>query len=490
MNRVRSRLRGEEGNSLIIAIMVASISLSLCLVVVADAMNTARGSGVDRQQSVAVAGAEAGVDSSYAAIQNSGLALPCSWPASGPPAQLSTQPDTTTVQATIKYQTGLGVAHCPLLPNETALAAVITSTAGTQVLAGGSTSARRTMESAVNLTPVYGNGFDSAMFADDTLSVSNGGSINGNVGSDAHVYTNGTFVCENGTNRDIHGSVFAQGDIVFGDKCNVDGEAWAGGSVTGTKSVPTTIGGAVRSGTGSVTLKGGTQVGGQLFSNTTISWPGCTPAKCISGASPGLPQAKPFPILRADAASLAEWTDPAKGGFTTRTPPNPTNCTAVTDWIVSNAPTWSSRSIIVTSCKVAFGNNTNLNAKSDLAIFARGGVSANQQTNVTNAGTGTRNVYWIVPYENGTSPCTTPTVTSNQHMSVAADTRLLMYSPCTITVAQNSNLYGQIYSGTDLLAANSFDLTFRPVPVYGIAPESRPTVSYTLDVLYKREDNR
>ena len=498
--RVRRLRFADQGSVLMVTVMVAVVAMALTLVVTATAIKTQRDSGVDRQMSVSVAASEAGIDSAYAAIQNSGASsLPCSWPVAGP-AQISTKPDATNVQAEILYQTGSGAAHCPLAAGEVPLSAVIHSVASTQTIAGGTTKGSRGMESAVNLTPIYGNGFDSALFADGTITVDNGGSLNGQNGSDADVYTNSNFECANGTNRDIHGSVYAQGDVLFADKCNVDGLVWAGGKVLGTQSSPTTIGGDVKAHNSAsaalgISLQGGTTVGGQLTSSS-ITWPGCSigPTKCTIG-DPGAPLEKPFPILRADSDGLDCWTATAPilncevpGGFTLRPL---ANCATVTNDILAGAASWTTKSIVVTPCAVAFGNQTNFNAKNDIAIFARGGIRANQKTSLKNTGVSSeqRSVYWMVPYENGSAPCVSPTVTSEQQLTVASNVQLLMYSPCTVEIANNSTLYGQIYSGSSINATNSFDLTFRKVPVFGVAVESRPTLSYRLDVIFKREAN-
>lgn len=502
VERMRRTRYADDGAVLITSLVVGAVAMALTLVVVATAVYTQRASGVDRQQAASVSAAEAGVDSAYATIQNAGLNLPCSWPASGL-AQVSSKPDTTTVQASILYSTASNpTPHCPLAAGEKPLSAVIMSSAETQVIAGGTTRGQRGMESAINLTPIYGNGFDSALFADGTITVDNQGSVNGNSGSDADVYTNTSFICANGTNRDIRGSVYSQGDVRFDDECNVDGDVWAKGKVVGTKNSPTSIAGNVRAadllapGGYSITLMPNTQVGKQLYAAATSSWSGCvTAGKCVNNADPGLPLQKPFPILRADPAALANWTglgtDPAtgdpQGGFTQR--PYMGACSGIDEWLVTNAASWDGKSIVVTDCQVSFAQQTDLKLKGDLAIFARGGISAGQRTKISSLDSAVKNIYWMVPYENGTAPCTSPTVTSNQQLTIQAPVQMLMYSPCSISIAQNSNLYGQIYSGSNLDASNSFDLTFRKVPVFGIAVESKPTLSYRIDVIYKREQN-
>lgn len=503
----RASYRREDGNVLLVAVLVAAIALSLTLVVTAVAIRAQRASGVDRQQGASISAAEAGIDSAYAAVQNSGAtALPCSWPASGTPASMGRAPDQTRVLVSITYRNSAGVLPCAagssLAAGSAPVAASFSAAGSTQTIVGGSTAGRRVMESAVNLTPVRANGLDDALFADGTITVSNGGSVTGQTGSDADIYTNSSFVCANGTNRDIHGSVLAQGNVVFNDHCNVDGNVWAGGTVTGTKNNPTTLGGTVQAhnsgnaGYG-ISLMPNTQVGGPLTAVGGISWAGCSasPGTCTV-ADPGWPASKPFPIMRADTVALACWTATAPtagcqvpGGFTLRTLTG-TNCGNINSQIVIGAATWMSKSILVvpSPCVVDF-SGADLAAKNDIAIFARAGIRAGNQTNVVNTGTGQRSVYWMVPYENGSAGCTSPSVVAQQRLSVSSTAQLLMYSRCTISISNNSDINGQIYSGNQLDASNSFDLQYRPLPVFGLDPSSSPMSSYRLDVIYKREQS-
>ena len=62
-----------------------------------------------------------------------------------------------------------------------------------------------------------------------------------------------------------------------------------------------------------------------------------------------------------------------------------------------------------------------------------------------------------------------------------------VYSPCKINFANSSTHMGQIFGGSDVAINNQFNLDYYPLPVWGVDPNSLPTVSYNVDINYKRE---
>jgi len=484
----RFRRQDEQGSVLVMTLLTLVVATALTLVIVASVISVNRSSGVTRQQSVAVSASEAGVDAAYASIQNSALTLPCSWPVSGT-ASTATAPDKVSVSAVIKYTSvANSTPRCPLAVGEKPVAAVITSTAQTQVLSGGSSTAKRTFQSSVNMTPIYGNGFDSAIFGDKGIVMSNNGGV---TGANADLYTNGDFECKNGSNRVVQGSVFAQGRIIWDDKCRVDGTAWAAGAVLKPNNNQLNVGGDVKSGTGPVTLGDNATITGKVFSGGPITWSGCTSGVCVSNGSPSAPMAKPFPRWNDDWDSLQRWET---GGFQRLSPPGGTPCADVPAWIQAGASVWGTKTLVevTPTCTLAMDNsNNNWSLKSDLVVMARGGFKWNNATDFTTAAgvTTTKNLYFIVPYSAGTPSCSIPEMTAKNQTTTSALVSVMMYSPCNISIANNSTLNGQVYSGSVVDGQNSFDLQYKQLPVFGVDPNSLPTLSYRLDVLYKREQN-
>src|SRR5688572_14798536 len=95
LTRMRRGHRTDAGVTLVIAMMVMGVVSVLSLVVVSAAIKTNQDSGRDRQRTVTVNAAEAGVDAVYASIQSSGTTLPCRWPATGT-ATMNASPDQAT----------------------------------------------------------------------------------------------------------------------------------------------------------------------------------------------------------------------------------------------------------------------------------------------------------------------------------------------------------------------------------------------------------
>ena len=58
-----------------------------------------------------------------------------------------------------------------------------------------------------------------------------------------------------------------------------------------------------------------------------------------------------------------------------------------------------------------------------------------------------------------------------------------MYSPCTVTVQNKSNMTGQVVGGTGVTLQNQFTMTFKPVLVPGVGNID----GFTEDIAYKRE---
>lgn len=99
-----------------------------------------------------------------------------------------------------------------------------------------------------------------------------------------------------------------------------------------------------------------------------------------------------------------------------------------------------------------------------------------------------RNVYLIVPYDAATRPCTAPGISTGNNFGSSAQVNLLVYSPCNVSFSNNGvPSQGQVYSGSTIQINNNYSLTFAQMTVFGIDPASLPALSYTVDILYKRE---
>jgi hypothetical protein len=96
----------------------------------------------------------------------------------------------------------------------------------------------------------------------------------------------------------------------------------------------------------------------------------------------------------------------------------------------------------------------------------------------------------MVPYDATTSPtnCSSPTISLDNQTDVRSTLTTLFYTPCDLSMANQTTFAGQIYSGHSLNVNNQFTMQFIPVPMPDGAVTSVGGVKgYTLDVVYKRE---
>jgi len=484
------RIRSDPGSTLIVAMMVMAIGAGLSLVVTSLALSQNRSSGADRQRTVAVAAAEAGIDATYATIQSSGLQLPCRWPATGI-ANVKAYPDPTSVVATVTYYGTAGGAALPcssgvLASSTPATSALIVSTGSTPALAGRTTGGTRTMQASVNVVPIRGNGFSKAIFGESTIIASNHSTISGSTGFNANLYTNGDFICSN--NQNYHGGVIAPRGSISLAGCSVDGDVWARDGISASNA---TVGGKVISSGSTVTLSGNTSVGGTLLAAGTISWPGCSAAgKCFANQSSAAPPAsyEQFPVLRGDATALQGWTDAGYNVIYDNS--HCANASDFGDWIQSNYAPMTGKTLVRTTCSVQFSNTHDIDFKGDFALFASGSasISTSNQVGLDSDSSTVHNVYLIVPYDAATRPCTAPGISTANNFGSSGRVNLLVYSPCNVSFSNNGvPSQGQAYSGSTIQINNNYSLTFAQMPVFGIDPASLPALSYTVDILYKRE---
>ena len=477
--------RDDQGITLVVAMMVMGVVMALSIVVVTVAITTAEQSGRDRQRTVAVNAAEAGVDAAYALIQSSGTSLPCAWPASGTTA-VNAAPDVATTRAEITYfkADGTPLGHCPTAADVGADApatAMVDGFGETNSLAGAPPATRH-MQALINVKPIFGDSLNKAIFADGTLTFNNQTTLTGSNGPNADVYTNGNFVCAN--NQSYAGSVYAQGTVTVQGSCTVAGDIWATGSVSNSSGANGSVGGRVISNSGNISLPGNFDVNGTLLANGTISWSGCgTAGKCFAATNAPAPPVLPFPILRGDAATMAIWT---AQGYTVV---NHTDCSSVKARIIDTYSKNGYKTVVKTPCAANFSKDKDISLSNDLAIFAYGGFSSAQQVSFESSNASiSRVLHWIVPYDAATSrPCTSPGVTTDNQFNFATQVNMLVYSPCDISFSNNADHLGQVIGGSEVSINNQFSMQYREVPVWGIDPTSLPLLSYEIDVVYKRE---
>ncbi len=328
----RRRLHDDRGATMMVALLVAGICISLGVTAMVTSSIAQRDSGVDRQRSAAIAAAEAGVDTAVAAIRaqlkynTENATAPCGTD----PIVAESYPDLINVSVTIEYQVS-GSFVCKPPSGSVVTAARITSVAeAASTLAGGSTKARRVMKADVKLTPPAlpaGSQMIYAVHGEQGLKLTNGLKV---VGADSKVYTNGDFSCNEYSN--IEGDVYVKGAALIENRCKL-GSVWANGTVQvkGGSNAPAPDGGPnypqvmreLKSATGDVNfwnnpakVFGRVTVKGRVLNKAAAMLPagfdecGTTPpstvAPCPTG--PGAPPAAAMPAI----PDTTSWDEPGK----------------------------------------------------------------------------------------------------------------------------------------------------------------------------------
>jgi hypothetical protein len=385
-----SRRRDEQGIAMITAILATFVVMALSLTSIQLSRHNTDASSYDRARVQAVHAAEAGLDLTLSAMQStSSASLPCtqSGTLAGTPAR--------AWSASVSYYAtsdGTGAAlACPVASNAIAGSALVTSI-GT--VGAGLRSARRTMETLVKLTPIYG-GFDKAIFSNQTPSLANNLDVHGNTGNDANFYTNGSFNCSNGFS--LQGSLFVQGSITLSNACSIVVDAWANNAMTFQNN--TVIGHDAKSSTSSITMANSAKVANNATAGTTCA--GCSGrvgGSIVTNAPQAAPPLSDFPQIPWDQS---DWT---ANGWTVQSFSGTNACTDAKAFLGSQSPLVDAVIRVNRACTLELANNTDVTLRANLAVVTDGILTTSNHVTFQSSVAGVaRNLFFMVPY--GTS-CT------------------------------------------------------------------------------------
>lgn len=490
-------LSDEQGLvALAVALSVCAVLFLSGILVFQVASFNQSDSSLRRIQAQALYAAEGGLDRVYQALQSAATSsqLPC-----GPLTEsFATGPARSSYSATIAYYDTFPPNDAALTcnsgsgPPATVVAAEVISTGKAAPSTAQNTS--QYMEALIKITPgsVAGSVFDKAVFSNQTMTGSNNGTIYGQSGNDANVYTNGNVNCGNGFAD--QGSVTAEGTFTGTDNCQVNGNVTAVGNITLSNS--TTIGGNVTSTGGS----GCSQQGNITMSNNAVvdqsAYAYCSITlnnnasvahnKVANDTTLTNPTAETMPVVPMPTITSQTWTN---AGYTNQITDN--NCTAAgvyTD--INNMATASAPTLVETSCALSWSGNTTIKLNQNLAVFSTGGFTMSNNTTWQSTNGTTRQLYFAVPSVVGSTQTTCssgqPGITFQNNTTFASTVDVLDYTPCTITISNNSTGYGQIYGG-QVNAANIFTAHYVPMSLPGATGGGQSVSSTTIAVVYERQ---
>jgi Tfp pilus assembly protein PilX len=481
------RLRDDErGLAMVIALLVSFVLLTLATVVVAQSIHDSQSSGLDRRRLESINAAEAGDNYYYAYLQSTTVTtLNCQ-----PVTQtIASAPATASFTATPTFYDATGtVMPCSSPTPFTSTyypASVAISTTGTVT-----SQTPRTMQTYIRLTPVYG-GFGQAILSQSGATFPNNFDIYGNNGNDGDIYIlTGNLAISNTPH--VRGNVYVPaGSANISGNSNITGTLWANGSIV--LSNPAIISTNVITSTG--TISGSGSIGGNATAASTITGVTVAGTRYANTVSP-TPPTQTFPKITYGGVD--------KTGYTIHTFSGAGACTLAQTFVESTfggSPGLTGNHIVyitgATPCTYSNSNNSTVNMKGNLMIISDWGINISQKSTWA-ATTANTSAYFISTWRAdgnttlahdacGTVP--TPWTSSTKSIATGNNTdfntnaQAFFYSPCTVTMANQSNFYGQVM-GDPVSISNQFTMTYRPVlvPGYGTVTSFKEDIAYVREV--------
>ena len=476
-----TRMRQEErGAALIVALGVTFVVLLLSTVVVGQAIHSSEQSGYDRRRLTSVNAAEAGLNHYFNYFETTSADTLATTPVTRPLGSAPNKSSFTVTptfysdaQGTIPF---VGTPSSTNFPRSVRLLSVGTS----------DSEAPRTMESFVQLTPVY-RGLTGALIANSDTTFSNNFTVSGNNGNDADVYViTGNFTVPSGLET-IRGNLFVpNGSASIGTSLHLYGEVWASGSVT-INHPQALVDSNVKSTSGGVAVTAGAVAGNASY--CTGSPPNNVAGTKTQTCALGAPPSQPFPQIKYD---LSAWT---ALGYYEKVFSGATACTEARDWVEgSGAGTYQGGSgvpsgytgavvYINATCVYTNSNNSTITLGTNLGIVTNGSIDLANRSNWNGSGS-TRSLFFISAYPAAGSPsCPTQNITLGNNNSFNSLVQTGVYSPCTVTMNNNNSAFSGQVIGTTLSIGNNFNMTYRPVVIPGASVgQFREDIAYIREV--------
>lgn len=492
LTRFWAARRDDEGVALVMAMAMVAMSTVLIVTLISLAVREDRGTSHDRARAASITTAEGAVDAALAAIDGAGVSegLPCGTST----ASAKAAPDTVSITTEVTYYNAAGaVMACPLSEDQVA-AEIHVRAVATTIPGGGGLRARRTFEALAALKPKFSTDLNKAIFGHAGITVANNFDLFGQNGPDADVYTNGDFSCTN--NEHFRGSVLAPyGSITLSNTCLIDVNAYAKTGFTMSKG---TVTGDVKVSAGPVNITGGTLLG-KAYTTQSSTWCTNNPTKCTVQNPVRIPVPQAFPVLNGDAATIAQY-QAAGYQVVTLTECDPRLVGSVGRWLEDNGATMTAPVLLQTPCRANFQSNAKtVKLNNDVAIFADRGIEITNSITVQSTTAGVKHqILFVHPYDFAarvSEQCSTLGLTNQTRgtgialsnlVTMTADINQLLYSPCDIQKANQSTVYGQVYSGGVARIDNKTDAYYAPVSVIGVT-STKIVEYYNADLQYKRE---
>jgi hypothetical protein len=475
---LRDRMEQERGAALIVALLVAFVVMMLSTLIIDQAIHNTGAAGANRARLTSVSAAEGGLNYYYNYLSTTEIS---SLSTAATTRSLGSEPATSEFTAEPTFYDEDGVAY----PAGTTFSA-ITYPASVKVVSVGTTSSghERTMETFIQLSPIYG-GLDGAIVANSNTTFENNFTVNGYNGNDGDVYvTTGDFTVPSGLET-IKGNIYVKaGNAFVGTGLHLYGTLWANGSVL-LDHPQADIDGDAKSSTSSVTVADG-GVDGDAYYCT-----GSAPANVTGDEVNECDDPPPVTAFPHIPFTASLWTDQ---GYSIQTFSGASACTDARNYIEGSgagtfqggagvaAPFTGAVVRITDTCTYTSTNNATITVGKNLAIVTNGSINLSQRSNWNGSG-GTKNLYFMSPWPSAGSPsCPTQNVAMGNNTGFNSSVWTFVYSPCTATMNNNNSAFQGQVIGTTVVIGNLFKMNYKPVLVPGAQ-----IVGFDQDVAYIRE---
>lgn len=512
---IRKGPSGEDGIALVVAMAVVMLVTIMVVTVTTIAIFQSGATGRDRQRSAAVASAEGQVDALAAEVSRSAPAdLPCT-DAAGLPQTDDAQVGRDDLDSTSRvsyFDADQDPISCAdVAAGAPAAYAAITATTTAETIGQG-IPARRTVETMLRLTPLYSSKLDMALYSKLGIAIGNNGDILDSVDGPSDVFTTGIIRNDAGGNQVVEGSLLSMSDITWDKQLTVKGDVWANGDVELTHSSGNggvLVTGRVRAvgphpdndadpgvppdviGGGHVVLSNKVTVQKSVEAGVDVQWPACGetcsfPVTVPKVTDPGFP-----PIA---SSSVSDWETNGyvvekrfgSGGDACGMATNKLDNAGA--WLAAEADDLDQPTILVSTCAepvTIVGSDLVLD--NDLAVFSRSGFKFASTTMSGNSATPAndpRLLYFIQPVD---ATCSGDGITVNSGFDASSRIKVLLFSNCAISLAQQTTMTGQIYAGGAISIGNNSNITFGSLDVWQPGA-SLDILGYRVETLYKREN--
>ena len=166
----------------------------------------------------------------------------------------------------------------------------------------------------------------------------------------------------------------------------------------------------------------------------------------------------------------------------------------VAKWIFEHGSSLTSNTVILADCpgQPVKLQGTGISINKHLVIYSQGGVNFSGNSQIVSSDGAQHRLYLIQPYDADVAPgtfgnCGDGIALDNQ-VTVQNKIDVLLYSPCDIRKANNTEHYGQIYAGGVAKIDNQLTMYYKPLPVWGVTAVTTAVEYYNVEIQYKREN--